>query len=1226
MRKDCTDQLNSLLSQRILILDGAMGTMIQRHKLEEADYRGERFADWPSDLKGNNDLLSLTQPDVIRGIHEAYLDAGADIVETNSFNCTSVSMADYNMQELVYELNVEGAKLARQAADKFSTADKPRFVAGVMGPMNRSASISPDVNDPSFRNVTFPQLVSAYTENARGLIEGGVDIILIETIFDVLNAKAAIFAVEQVFDELGQRLPIMISGTVADGGRIQLSNQSVEAYWNAVNHAKPISIGLNCALGAEQMRQYVSELSTVAETHVSAHPNAGLPNAFGGYDETPESMAPHISEWAESGFLNIVGGCCGTSPDHIRAMAEAVKDVTPRQIPTFEPACRLAGQDAVNITRDSLFANVGERANVTGSAKFKRLILEEQFDEALDVCREQVENGAQVIDINMDEAMLDGVAAMRTFCNLIASEPDIARIPVMVDSSKWEIIETGLQCLSGKGVVNSISLKEGEDAFLHHAELCRRYGAAMVVMAFDETGQADTYERKTEICKRSYDLLVNKVGINPADIIFDPNIFAVATGIEEHNNYAVDFIEATHWIKQNLPHALISGGVSNVSFSFRGNNHVREAIHSVFLYHAIKAGMDMGIVNAGQLAIYEDLPKELRECVEDVILNRRDDSTERLLDIADKYKGDGSAEVQKQDEEWRSWPAAKRLEHALVKGIDKYIVDDTEAARLEAERPLHVIEGPLMDGMNVVGDLFGDGKMFLPQVVKSARVMKKSVAHLIPFIEEEKSDDDASSQPKVLMATVKGDVHDIGKNIVGVVLQCNNFEVIDMGVMVPADDILKKAEEENVDIIGLSGLITPSLEEMVFIAKEMKRKGMDKPLLIGGATTSRAHTAVKIDPQYNNAIVWVKDASRAVGVAQKLIGDKCQGYVDDIKAEYSKLRDTHSRKNVGKDLLSLADARKNKLKIDWSDYTPPKPDMLGIRVFEDYPLEDIRDYIDWTPFFHTWEMKLSYPKILDDPEKGEEARKLMADAEAMLEDFIANKKISARAVLGFFPANSVNDDDIELYADEERKHAMLDLYHLRQQNPKPGGKPNYALSDFVAPRDSGKTDYLGGFVVTAGIGLDKIVAEYEKQHDDYNSIMAKAIADRLAEAFAELMHYRVRKEFWGYADEEQLDNSELIKELYRGIRPAPGYPACPEHTEKRSLFDLLNAEFNTGVELTESFAMLPAASVSGWYFSHPDSRYFAVGKITREQCNDYAKRKFMDEDEMARWLAPNLVD
>ncbi|MBE9515804.1 MAG: methionine synthase [Proteobacteria bacterium] len=1220
-----SDELNVLLAKRILILDGAMGTMIQRHGLQEADYRGKRFANWPSDLKGNNDLLTLTQPDIIQGIHEAYLDAGADIVETNTFNCQSISMADYNMEELVYELNVESAKLARQAADIYSTDDKPRFVAGVMGPMNRSASISPDVNNPGFRNVTFPQLVTAYTENVRGLIEGGADIILIETIFDVLNAKAAIFAVEQVFDEMGSRLPVMISGTVADGGRITLSNQTIEAYWNAVNHVKPISIGLNCALGAEQMRQYVSELSTVAETRVSAHPNAGLPNAFGGYDETPESMAPHIREWAESGYLNIVGGCCGTSPDHIRAIAEAVKDVAPRKVPSHESACRLAGQDAVNITKDSLFANVGERANVTGSAKFKRLILEEKFEEALDVCREQVENGAQVIDINMDEAMLDGVAAMRTFCNLIASEPDIARIPVMVDSSKWEIIETGLQCLSGKGVVNSISLKEGEEAFLKHAELCRRYGAAMVVMAFDENGQADTYERKTEICKRSYDILVNKVGINPADIIFDPNIFAVATGIEEHNNYAVDFIEATRWIKQNLPHALISGGVSNVSFSFRGNNPLREAIHSVFLYHAIKAGMDMGIVNAGQLAIYEDLPEELRERVEDVIQNRRDDATERLLDIADKYRGDGSEEAQKQDEEWRSWPAAKRLEHALVKGIDKFIVEDTEAARLDAERPLHVIEGPLMDGMNVVGDLFGDGKMFLPQVVKSARVMKKAVAHLIPFIEEEKDGDDIR-QPKVLMATVKGDVHDIGKNIVGVVLQCNNFEVIDIGVMVPADDILKKAEEENVDIIGLSGLITPSLEEMVHIAKEMKRRGINKPLLIGGATTSRAHTAVKIDPEYDNAIVWVKDASRAVGVAQHLIGEKHQDYVDDIKAEYAKLRDTHSRKNIGKDLLSLADARKNKFKADWTNYTPPKPDMLGMRVFEDYSLEEISDYIDWTPFFHTWEMKLSYPKILDDPEKGEEARKLMADAEAMLNDFITNNKLGARAVLGFFPANSINDDDIELYADEDRKQPITMLHHVRQQNPKPDGKPNYALSDFIAPKESGKADYIGGFVVTAGIGLDKIVAEFEKQHDDYNSIMAKAIADRLAEAFAELMHYRVRKEFWGYADEEQLDNSELIKEQYRGIRPAPGYPACPEHTEKRSLFDLLNAEFNSGVELTESFAMMPAASVSGWYFSHPDSRYFAVGKITREQSDDYAKRKGYDADEMARWLAPNLVD
>ncbi|MDH5632912.1 MAG: methionine synthase [Gammaproteobacteria bacterium] len=1223
MRKNCTDQLNTILNDRIMILDGAMGTMIQRHKLQETDYRGGRFADWPSDLKGNNDLLTLTQPDIIRGIHEAYLDAGADIVETNTFNCQTISMADYNMQELVYELNVEGARLARAAADKFTTADKPRFVAGVMGPMNRSLSISPDVNNPGFRNVNFPQLVKAYSENARGLIDGGADIILIETIFDVLNAKAAIFAVEQVFEDLGQRLPVMISGTVADGGRITLSNQTIEAFWNAVSHANPLSIGLNCALGAEQMRQFVDDLSDVAETRVSSHPNAGLPNAFGGYDETPESMAPHLREWAESGFLNIVGGCCGTSPDHIRAIAEAVKDVTPRNVPSFEPACRLAGQDAVNIEKESLFVNVGERANVTGSAKFKRLVLEDQYDEALDVCREQVENGAQLIDINMDEAMLDGVNAMRTFCNLVASEPDIARIPIMVDSSKWEIIETGLQCLSGKGVVNSISLKEGEAAFLKHAELCRRYGAAVVVMAFDENGQADTYQRKIDICTRSYDLLVNKVGIKPADIIFDPNIFAVATGIEEHNNYAVDFIEATRWIKQNLPHALISGGVSNVSFSFRGNNPVREAIHSVFLYHAIKAGMDMGIVNAGQLAIYEDLPKELRDFVEDVILNRRDDATEQLLGIADKYKGDGSEAVQKQDEEWRSWPAAKRLEHALVKGIDKYIVEDTEAARLDAERPLHVIEGPLMDGMNVVGDLFGDGKMFLPQVVKSARVMKKAVAHLIPFIEAEKSGS-SGAQAKVLMATVKGDVHDIGKNIVGVVLQCNNFEVIDMGVMVAADDILNTAIKEKVDIIGLSGLITPSLEEMTHIAREMKRRGMNTPLLIGGATTSRAHTAVKIDPEYEHAIVWVKDASRAVGVAQNLIGDKCTAFVKDLKAEYAQVRELHSKKNLAKDLLGLEDARKNSFKADWSSYTPPVPAMTGLRVFEDYSLEAISEYIDWTPFFHTWEMKLSYPKILDDPEKGPEARKLMADAEAMLADFIAGNKLTARAVVGFFPANSINDD-IEVYADETRGKPVLALHHLRQQNKKPDGKPNYALSDFVAPKASGKADYIGAFVVTAGIGLDAIVAEFEKQHDDYNSIMAKAIADRLAEAFAELMHQRVRKEFWGYANDETLDNSALIKEQYRGIRPAPGYPACPEHTEKRSLFDMLKAEFNSGVELTESYAMLPAASVSGWYFSHPESRYFAVGKITREQCDDYAKRKGYNKDEMARWLAPNLV-
>ena len=1216
-------QLRDLLAERILILDGAMGTMIQRHKLGEAEYRGERFADWPSDVTGNNDLLSLTQPDIIRGIHEAYLEAGADIVETNTFNCTSVSLADYNMQDLAYELNVAGAKLARAATKKFSTADKPRFVAGVLGPTNRSASISPDVNNPSFRNVSFNDLVAAYRENARGLIDGGADILLIETIFDVLNAKAAIFAVESVFDDVGYHLPVMISGTVADGGRITLSNQTVEAYWNSVCHIQPISIGLNCALGAEQMRAYVEELSQVAETHVSAHPNAGLPNAFGGYDETPESMAPHIREWAESGFLNIVGGCCGTSPDHIRAIVEAVADVKPRPIPQHEAACRLAGQDAVNITKNSLFVNVGERANVTGSAKFKRLILEDQYEEALDVCREQVENGAQVIDINMDEAMLDGVEAMRTFCNLIASEPDIARIPIMVDSSKWEIIETGLQCLSGKGVVNSISLKEGIDAFLERAELCRRYGAAVVVMAFDEDGQADTFERKIGICKRSYDILVNTVGFNPADIIFDPNIFAIATGIEEHSNYAVDFIEATRWIKQNLPHALISGGVSNVSFSFRGNNPVREAIHSVFLYHAVKAGMDMGIVNAGQLAIYEDMPEDLRERVEDVVLNRRDDSTERLLDVADKYKGDGSAEVKKQDEEWRSWSAAKRIEHALVKGIDKYIVEDTEAARLEAKRPLHVIEGPLMDGMNVVGDLFGDGKMFLPQVVKSARVMKKAVAHLLPFIEKDKAGG-SRSQGKILMATVKGDVHDIGKNIVGVVLQCNNFEVIDMGVMVPATDILAAAMKEKVDIIGLSGLITPSLEEMVHIAKEMKRQGYSVPLLIGGATTSRAHTAVKIDPEYEEPTVWVKDASRAVGVAQKLISaDLKAAYVDEITNDYVQVRENHARRRDKTEWLTLEQARANRTPIDWKGYIPPAPEMIGLRVFEDYPLEEIREYIDWTPFFHTWEMKLSYPKILDDEEKGPTARKLFADARNMLDRIIEQRLLTAKAVLGLFPANSIGDD-IEVYSDESRTQVLTRFYNLRQQQKKADGKPNYCLADFVAPKETGLKDYVGGFAVTTGIGVNQLADQYKADHDDYNSILVKALADRLAEAFAELMHERVRKQFWGYASDEKLTNQDRIKEKYRGIRPAPGYPASPDHTEKPALFDLLYAPFNADVTLTESLAMLPAASVSGLYFSHPEARYFAVGKINRDQVEDYTKRKGLSLQETERWLAPNL--
>jgi len=1218
-----SDQLAKLLQQRILILDGAMGTMIQRHQPDEDTYRGAQYKDWPSELKGNNDLLVITQPDMIRGIHEEYLQAGADIVETNTFGANSVTLTDYDMQSLAYDMNVAGARVAREAADKFSSTDKPRFVAGVLGPTNRTASVGPDVNNPAARNVTFDQLVETYHEATRGLIDGGSDIILIETIFDTLNAKAAIYAVKSYFEEQGRTWPVMVSGTITDASGRTLSGQTTEAFYNSLRHVDPISIGLNCALGPDLLRPYVEEMSRISNVCVNTHPNAGLPNAFGEYDLGAEAMAKEIGDWAQSGYLNIVGGCCGTTPAHIEAIAKAVAPHSPRKIPDIPVACRLSGLEPLNIDENSLFVNVGERANVTGSAKFKRLILEDDYAEALNVSLDQVENGAQLIDINMDEAMLDGKAAMTTYLNLVASEPDIARVPLMVDSSKWEIIEAGLKCSQGKPIVNSISLKEGKDAFVHHANLCRKYGAAIVVMAFDEAGQADTLERKIDICKRSYDILVNEVGFPPEDIVFDPNIFAVATGIEEHNNYAVDFIEATRTIKENLPHAMVSGGVSNVSFSFRGNNPVREAIHAVFLYHAIKAGMDMGIVNAGQLAVYEEIPAELRERVEDVILNRRPDATDRLLEIADKYKGDGTVE-KKEDQAWRSWPVAKRLEHSLVKGIDAFIEEDTEEARQQFEEPVQVIEGPLMDGMNVVGDLFGDGKMFLPQVVKSARVMKKAVAYLIPYIEAAKTAD-SRANGRILMATVKGDVHDIGKNIVGVVLQCNNFEVIDLGVMVPATKILETAKAEGVDMIGLSGLITPSLEEMSYIAKEMKRLGYDIPLLIGGATTSKAHTAIKIDPHYDQPTVWVKDASRAVGVAQKLISrDMRQTFVDELRAEYEQVRINYGKRQSKTEWLTLEQARANKPAIDWSTYTPVKPAMIGLRVFEDYPLEELRDYIDWTPFFHTWEMKKRYPNILDDPEKGEEARKLFADAQAMLDKIINERWLQARAVVGLFPANTINDDDIEVYWEESRDKPAAVLHNLRQQQPKAEGKPNYNVSDFVAPKDSGVKDYMGAFAVTTGIGIDEKVAEFERAHDDYNSIMLKALADRLAEAFAERMHQRVRREFWGYAANENLGNDDLIKESYQGIRPAPGYPANPEHTEKRLLWQLLDVEKNTGIELTDSMAMMPAASVSGWYFAHPDSRYFAVGKINRDQVEDYARRKGMSLQEAERWLAPNL--
>ncbi len=1226
-------QILELLKRRILILDGAMGTMIQRHKLEEADYRGERFADWHCDLKGNNDLLVLTNPEIIQGIHEAYLEAGADILETNSFNATSISMADYGMEKLVHEINVEAAKLARRAADKYSTEAKPRFVAGVLGPTSKTASMSVDVDDPASRPISFEQLVSAYTEATRGLIEGGADIILIETIFDALNAKAAIFAVQEVFEQQGYELPIMISGTIADESGTILG-QNIEAFYNTLRHARPISIGMNCAMGPEKLRPFIEEMSRISQFPVSAHPNAGLPNEFGQYDLEPDGMAQQVAEWAESGFLNIIGGCCGSSPEHIRAIAEAVTSLTPRQLPQIEPACRLAGLEPLNITAESLFVNVGERANVTGSAKFKRLIMEEEYEQALEVCQQQVENGAQIIDVNMDEAMLDSQAAMQRYLRLTTSEPDIARVPVMVDSSKWEVLETGLRSLQGKGIVNSISLKEGKEKFVAQAKLIKRYGAATIVMAFDEDGQADTEARKVEICARAYRILTEEVGFPAEDIIFDPNVFAVATGIEEHNNYGVDFIQATHQIKQQCPHALISGGISNVSFSFRGNNPVREAIHSVFLFHAIQAGLDMGIVNAGQLAIYDDLPQELRERVEAVILNQSNSATEELLEIADKYREAGAGTEQKEDKAWRQWPVEKRLEQALVKGITEFIDADTEEARQKAERSLDVIEGPLMDGMNVVGDLFGAGKMFLPQVVKSARVMKKAVAWLEPFIQEEKKEADAQSQGKILMATVKGDVHDIGKNIVTVVLQCNNYEVIDAGVMVPAETILQLAREHEVDIIGLSGLITPSLDEMVHIAKEMERLGMNIPLLVGGATTSLIHTAVKIAPEYSGPAVHVTDASRAVGVASNLLSaGQRASYLAQISEQYQAARERRANAQQNRDLLSLQQARDNTVAIDWSSYTPPIPKQLGVQVIQDIPIKEIIPYIDWTFFFHAWELKGSYPKILAHPEKGYEANKLFDDAQRMLEQIKQHRWIQAAAVIGLFPANS-HGDDVILYTDENRNKELARFHFLRKQGRQPEGKPNFCLADFVASRESGKPDYIGGFACTAGINIEHKLAEFELEHDDYNAILLKTLADRLAEATAEWLHLMVRADHWGYEEakapqtlfpEEEVDLEPLLKEQYQGIRPAIGYPATPDHTEKDILWRLLDMENNIGMTLTETKAMLPTAAVSGLYLSHPDSCYFAVGKIGDDQIKEYAQRKGMDEEEVRRWLAPNLA-
>ena len=1229
MQPNRSDLLRSLLAQRILILDGAMGTMIQCHRLAEADYRGARFTDHPKELKGNNDLLLLTQPEIIRAIHADYLDAGADIVETNTFNATSLSQADYGLEALAYELNLAGAKLAREAADEFTakTPDRPRFVAGVLGPTSRTASISPDVNDPGFRNVTFDELVAAYTEAVRGLCDGGADLILVETIFDTLNAKAALFAVEQHFDAIGQRLPIMISGTITDASGRTLSGQTTEAFWNSLRHARPLSFGLNCALGAKELRQYVEELSRVADCSVSAHPNAGLPNPLSpsGYDETPEMLAAEIADWARHGLVNIAGGCCGTTPDHIRAIALALAAIPPRRPVAADfalrPQLRLSGLEPFNVGDDALFVNVGERTNVTGSKAFARLILNEQYAEAVSVARAQVEAGAQVIDVNMDEAMLDSQAAMVKFLNLIAAEPDIARVPVMLDSSKWEVLEAGLKCLQGKGIVNSISMKEGEEKFLEQARKVRRYGAAVIVMAFDEQGQADTYARKTAICRRCYELLtaMEGGGFPAEDIIFDPNVFAIATGIEEHNNYAVDFIEATRWIRQNLPGAKVSGGISNVSFSFRGNDPVREAIHTVFLYHAIQAGLSMGIVNAGQLGVYEVIPAELRERVEDVVLNRRPDAGERLVEVAASVKG-GAKEIT-QDLAWRDKPVRERLAHAMVKGITDFIVADTEEARLASTRPLDVIEGPLMDGMNTVGDLFGAGKMFLPQVVKSARVMKQAVAHLLPFIEADKAQGGASTKGKIVIATVKGDVHDIGKNIVGVVLACNNYEVVDLGVMVATDKILAAAREHQADVIGLSGLITPSLEEMAHVAAEMERQGFTQPLLIGGATTSRAHTAIKIAPNYSGTTVYVPDASRAVGVVSSLSSSE-QGttYRAGIAADYAKVREQHSRKQ-GVQLVSLEVARTNRFRF--TDHAPTKPKMLGVQALSGYDLAVLVPFIDWAPFFQTWDLAGAYPAILDDPKVGETARQVLADGQAMLKRIVEEKWLTANGVFGVFPANTVGDD-VELYTDEARNALRMNWHNLRQQQVRPKGKPNYCLSDFVAPKDSGVADYVGAFAVTTGIGIEKKLAEFAAQHDDYNAILLKALADRLAEAFAEHLHQRVRREFWGYAADEALSSEALIAEQYRGIRPAAGYPACPDHTEKGPLFTLLDAEQHTGMALTESFAMHPAASVSGYYLAHPEARYFAVTKIGRDQLEDYAKRKGMTTAEAERWLAPVL--
>ncbi|WP_224997357.1 methionine synthase [Cesiribacter sp. SM1] len=1220
-----TELLYKQLEKRILVLDGAMGTQIQQYTLTEADFRGDRFASHSHDLKGNNDLLSLTRPDIISAIYRAYLEAGADILETNTFSSTSIAQADYALESAVYDLNRESARLAREAADEYTrqNPDKPRFVSGSIGPTNRTASLSPDVNNPGYRAVTFDQLVEAYAEQVQGLADGGVDIFLVETVFDTLNCKAAIYAILEWQKKSGQELPIMISGTITDASGRTLSGQTPAAFWASVSHAPLLSVGFNCALGARQLKPYLQELSRLASCGVSAHPNAGLPNEFGAYDQSAEEMAGIIDEFCKEGLVNIIGGCCGTSPAHIKAIAEVAAKHKPRQRPKPSAQPIFSGLEAFTITPQTNFVNIGERTNVTGSRKFARLIKEGNFEEALTVALQQVEGGAQILDVNMDEAMLDSEASMQHFLHLIASEPDISRLPIMIDSSKWSVLEAGLKCVQGKSIVNSISLKEGEEAFLENARKARQYGAAVVVMAFDEEGQATDLPRRIEILSRSYKLLTEVVGFPPQDIIFDPNILTVATGMEEHNNYAVEFIEAVKWIKTNLPGTLVSGGVSNVSFSFRGNDPVREAIHSAFLYHAIKAGLDMGIVNAGQLVVYEEIEPELKERVEDVLLNRRPDATERLITYAEEIKGQGGERNAAQEQAWRQEPVAERLKHALVKGIVEHIETDVEEARQQFAKPLEVIEGPLMAGMNVVGDLFGEGKMFLPQVVKSARVMKRAVAYLLPYIEAAKEEGTSSSAGKVLMATVKGDVHDIGKNIVGVVLGCNGYEVVDMGVMVPLQRILDQAEAEGADIIGLSGLITPSLDEMIYVAQEMEARKMKQPLLIGGATTSRIHTAVKIAPVYSGPVIHVVDASRAVTVASKLMSSERDAYTSEIRQEYDHMREGHGQRQRDKNYLAIEEARNNRFSINWEGYQPPKPKFLGTEKFVNYPLEEIAKFIDWTPFFQTWELKGRYPNILEDEKQGEVATKLFEDAQKMLQDFIRGRKLQANAVIGFWPACVENYDTVLLYKDDNRQQVLDQFLTLRQQGQKAAGVPNISFADFVAPKETGLPDYVGGFAVTAGIGLDKLVKEYEAKHDDYSSIMAKAIADRLAEAFAELMHQRVRREFWGYAPDEALANEDLIREKYQGVRPAPGYPGCPDHTEKITLFRLLNAEA-IDMHLTENLAMTPAASVSGLYYSHPDSRYFGLGKIGKDQVEDIARRKGVPFEEMERWLKPNL--